>query len=118
MKILIVDDSSLVRAILKDFLQEEGYEVLEAGNYLEAQTQFTQNHPEIIIKDLYMPEWDAIESIYYFKNLDSKVKIILCSTGSSKDTIMEGLKAGAQDFIMKPLVKSQVLASVKRLAVS
>jgi Response regulator containing CheY-like receiver, AAA-type ATPase, and DNA-binding domains len=117
-KILIVDDSPLVRAILKDFLVDAGYEVFEAGTFSEADSQFSQIHPEIIIKDLYMHEWDAIESIRFFKSRDSKVKIIICSTSSSKSTIIEGLKAGAQDFLLKPLNKTDVLDVLKRLAFS
>lgn len=118
MKILIVDDSPLVRAILKDFLVEAGYEVFEAGTCSEAGNRFNELRPEIVIKDLYMHEWDAIDSIRFFKKLDSKVKIIICSTSSSKSVIIEGLKAGAHDFLLKPLNKADVLNTLKRLAFS
>ncbi len=118
MKILIVDDSPLLRAMLKDFLLEAGYEVSEAGTYQEACRQFHEFHPEVVIKDLFMPEWDGIESIQFFKELDSKVKIIICSTSSSKDVIVQGLKAGAHDFFLKPLNKSDVINALKRLAFS
>jgi two-component system chemotaxis response regulator CheY len=117
-KILIVDDSPLARAILKDFLVEAGYEVYAAGTIMEAGNQFNQLHPEVVIKDLYMPGWDAIESIRFFKELDSKVKIIICSTGSSRNIIVEGLKAGAHDFILKPLNKINILNTLKRLVFS
>ncbi len=116
MKILIVDDSPLLRAILKDCLTGAGYEVCEAGSCLEAEQQFKSFHPEIVIKDLYMPEWDAIDSILFFKKLDSNVKIVICSTGSSRTTIIEGLKAGAHDFILKPIDKDQIVATIKKLA--
>lgn len=118
MKILVVDDSPLLRAILKDFLIEAGYEVLEAGTHQEAYQRFNQFHPEVVIKDLFMPEWDGIESIHFFKQLDSKVKIVICSTSSSKDTIVEGLRAGAHDFFLKPINKSDVINTIKRLAFS
>lgn len=118
MKILIVDDSPLIRVILKDFLIEAGYEVFEAGTCLEAGNQFSRIRPEIVIKDLFMHEWDAIDSIRFFKRLDSKVKIIICSTSSSKSTIVEGLRAGAHDFLLKPLNKTDVLNVLERLAFS
>lgn len=118
MKILVVDDSPLLRAILKDFLLEAGYEVSEAGTYQEACQRFGEFHPEVVIKDLFMPEWDGIESIHFFKELDSKVKIIICSTSSSKETIIEALKAGAHDFFLKPFNKPDVINTIKRLTFS
>lgn len=116
MSILVVDDSPLVRAVLSDYLREAGFEVYEAGSCREAEAQFNQHHPQVVLKDLYMPEWDAIESIHFFRNLDPRVKIVICSTDSSKAAILEGLKAGAQDFLLKPFNKDQVLALIKRLA--
>jgi two-component system, chemotaxis family, chemotaxis protein CheY len=115
MSILIVDDSPLVRAVLKDCLITAGFDVYEAGTVKEAELKFKRFHPEVVIKDLYMPGWDAIDSIKFFKRLDSNVKVIICSTGTSKAMILEGLRAGAQDFILKPIDRIQVIALMKRL---
>lgn len=116
MSILVVDDSPLVRVVLCDYLREAGFEVYEAGTCQEAELQFKQHRPGVVLKDLYMPEWDAIESIRFFRNLDPRVKVVICSTDSSKATILEGLKAGAQDFLLKPYDKDQVISLIKRLA--
>jgi DNA-binding response OmpR family regulator len=105
-----------MRAILKDCLSQTGFEVYEAGSFEEAEWHFKRFRPQIVIKDLYMSGWDAMESIKFFRKMDDKVKIILCSTGTSKEMILEGLKAGAQDFILKPIDRLQVLALFKRLA--
>ena len=118
MKILIVDDSPLVRLILKDYLKEAGFKVYAAANFKEAEIMFALFHPQIIIKDLYMKGWNVIESIKFFRELDSKVKIVICSTISSKPMIIEGLKAGANDFLLKPLVRGHVLELVNKLIAS
>ncbi|HOJ78084.1 MAG TPA: response regulator [Bacillota bacterium] len=115
MRILIVDDSPLVRSVLKGFLQEAGYDVYEAENISEAKVMFVLLRPHLIIKDLYMQGWDPVESINYFKKINSKVKIIICSTHNSKDLILESLKAGANDYILKPLEKDNVLALVDKV---
>lgn len=116
MGILIVDDSPLMRAVLKDCLNQAGFDVYEAGSFEEAESQFQRFRPEIVIKDLYMSGWDALESIKFFKRINNKVKVILCSSQNSKEMILEGLKAGASDFLVKPIDRLQVLALLKRLA--
>jgi two-component system chemotaxis response regulator CheY len=116
MKVLIVDDSSLTRAILHDYLKDEGFEVLEASNPDEARQLFEEQRPGLVIKDLFMGDWGLVESVHYFKNYDEKVKILLCSTDASQQEIIEALKAGASDFLLKPLSKIQVLATVHKAA--
>lgn len=116
MRILIVDDSPLIRIIIRDILKREGFEIFEAGTFPEAQKLSASLHPDVIIKDLVMPDSDALESIRYFLNENQKVKIIICTTENSREQIMEALKIGARDFIIKPLKKSQVLRVVNRVA--
>lgn len=118
MRILIVDDSALVRIILKDCLVKAGFKVCTAANFVEAEVMFALFHPQIIIKDLYMKGWNLVDSIRFFKEMDSKVKIILCSTRSSRSLLIEGLKAGATDFLVKPLDQEKVQDLVKKLAAS
>ncbi len=118
MKILIVDDSPLMRMILKDFLIKEGFEVYEAGTTKEAQNLSTSLRPEIIVKDLFMPDCDVVDSIRHFIRDNHKVKIIICSTEGSREHIMKALRAGACDFILKPLDKSQVIRVISKVAFS
>lgn len=120
MRVLIVDDSPLVRSILKDFLVSGGYDVSEAASFSEAEVMYSLIRPEIIIKDLYMDGCDLLDSIRYFRSLDPRVKIVLCSTRSveSQSLIIEGLKAGATDFLLKPLEQEKVLELVEKVTAS
>lgn len=118
MRILIVDDSPLMRMIIKDFLKNEGFELYEAGTFPEAQKLSASLRPEVIIKDLFMPDSDAMESIRYFMKDNHRVKIIICTTENSRVQIMNALKMGARDFILKPLKRSQVLRVINRVAFS
>ena len=118
MKILIVDDSPLMRMILKDFLKNEGFEVYEAGTTWEAENLSSCLRPEVIIKDLFMPDSDIVDSIHRFIRDNRQVKIIICSTEGSGEYMLEALRAGACDFIIKPLDKSQVVKVVSKAAFS
>jgi two-component system chemotaxis response regulator CheY len=120
MRVLVVDDSPLVRRILKDFLTEAGHDVSEAADFTEAKVVYAVFQPQIIIKDLYMKGCNVIDSIRFFRDLDSQVKIVLCSTRSlqSQSLIIEGLKAGANEFLLKPLEQKRVLELVEKLIAS
>ncbi len=117
-KLLIIDDSPLVRTVLREYLAETGYQVFEAGTSLDANIIFAKELPEIVIKDLFMPDSDTVAMIRCFKKVNPNVKIILCSTGSSKEHMLSGLKAGAEEFVLKPLEKEQVILAIKRVAAS
>jgi len=116
MKILIIDDSPLMRRILKDFLDEEGFEVYEAGTTQKANELSATLRPEIIIKDLFMPDSDIEDSIRHFIRDNHRVKIIICTTESSREYILKALRAGACDFILKPLDKTKVVKVISKVA--
>ena len=106
MKILVVDDSSTMRRIIVNTLSKLGYkDVLEASNGLEALTVLKEN-PDVslILTDWNMPEMDGLTFVQTLKKSKtfSKVPIIMITTMGAKEDIVKALKAGVNNYIVKP----------------
>lgn len=114
-KVLIVDDSPLLRLMLKDTLTKEGNEVYEAATVEEAFAVFAQIEPDVVLKDLFMPNSNGVDVIRDFKKLNPRVKIVVCSTEKQRAMIYEAIKAGAKDFLIKPFNHQQVALTIRRL---
>lgn len=117
MKILITDDSMLLRKKLTKELEEQNCEVLEAKNGKEAVMMFLTNHPDGIFMDIVMPEIGGIEALQAIRDLDKKAHVIMLSSAGTSSKLVEALKLGAADFIQKPYTAEQIakaLADVRR----
>ncbi len=103
-QILIVDDDPITRELIKFFLEEKGYSVLEAINGEEALVKLKSNNPFLIITDLYMPEKTGIELIKTIRlDLKLSVPIIAMSSDDTDDLVMFAFDLGANDIIKKPI---------------
>ena len=112
-KILIVDDEIFFRSVLKDALQDR-YDIIEGENGEEAISHAKALKPDLIIMDVQMPVKDGIDACHALKD-DSetrRIPIILFTSLSKKEDITRGLKAGADDYITKPLCLPEILARV------
>ncbi|MDR2338285.1 MAG: chemotaxis response regulator protein-glutamate methylesterase [Deltaproteobacteria bacterium] len=105
-KVMIVDDSSIVRKILGDIITADpNLEVVDkVSNGKIALTKLTISKPDIITLDIEMPELNGLETLKALKQIDQKTKVIMCSslTKASAKTTLEALSLGANDFITKP----------------
>ncbi|MGM1047388.1 MAG: response regulator [Bacillota bacterium] len=114
LRILIVDDTKFVRLMLTDILVKSGYEVVgQAENGVIAVDKFRELRPDLIIMDITMPEMDGITALKEIRAIDPKSVILICSAMSQRDLISKALKAGANNYVMKPfepeLVKEIIL---------
>jgi len=91
-KALIVDDEDSYRIILRDFLEQKGYEVEEASNGIEAVALFSRNPPDILILDIFMPEKDGIETLIELRKKHPEAKVIAIS-GKCDGVIRNYLKS-------------------------
>ncbi|HJA91369.1 MAG TPA: response regulator [Candidatus Jeotgalibaca merdavium] len=115
--ILIVDDAAFMRMKLKDILEKNGYNVVgEAQNGLEAVSLYKEVKPDLVTMDITMPEMDGIEALKEIKAVDPAAKVIMCSAMGQQGMVMEAIKMGAIDFIVKPFDTARVIKSLSKVS--
>jgi two-component system chemotaxis response regulator CheY len=113
LRFLVVDDAIFMRTVLKKMLTEEGFEVVgEGGTGLEAIKLAGQLKPDIVTLDITMPEMDGIKAVPEILKLSPTSKIIMCSAMGQQAMVIDAIKKGAKDFIVKPFEKSRVLQAI------
>ena len=115
-RVLIVDDAIFMRMKLKDILEKGGYEVVaEAQNGLEAIEKFKTENPDLVTMDITMPEMDGIAALKVIKEVNPNAKVIMCSAMGQQSMVMDAIKAGALDFIVKPFDNERVIQSIDKV---
>ena len=115
-KILIVDDASFMRKILKKILSGQGYEIIaEAEDADTGIDAYKKNQPDLTTMDICMPKKSGIEAIKEIKEFDKKANILVCSALGQELLVMEAIEAGAKDFIVKPFKKDDIIETVQKV---
>ncbi len=114
-KVLIVDDAVFMRGLIKDVFSSPEFEIVgEATNGIEGVEKFKELKPDIIIMDIVMPFKSGIEATREIRQLSGNVIIIMCSALGQETLVMEAIEAGANDFIVKPFKKDEVMTVVSK----
>ena len=111
-KILVVDDNSELRTLLKSYLTQEGYTVATASNGQDALFVARQEKPDLVILDLMMPEMDGYEFMHVFSREADTPVIILTAKLEENDKVL-GLELGADDYMTKPFSMRELTARVR-----
>jgi two-component system chemotaxis response regulator CheY len=112
-RVLIVDDAAFMRKMLGDVLAKGGHEVIgEGANGVEAITQFQSLRPDIMTLDITMPEKDGLAALREILTLEPGAKIIMCSALGQESKVLEAIKSGAKDFVVKPFQADRVLDAI------
>ena len=115
-KILLVDDAAFMRMMLKSSLAKSGYEnILEAADGEIACTVYQEEKPDLVIMDITMPNKTGIEALRDIKAMDPNAKIVMCSAMGQEALVVEAIKLGALDFIVKPFKPERILQSVSKI---
>lgn len=115
-RVLIVDDAAFMRMMIKDILQKNGFEVVgEASNGIEAVDLYKKEKPDVVTMDITMPDMDGIEAVKEIKSFDPAAKVIMCSAMGQQSMVMDAIKSGAKDFIVKPFQADRVLEAIRKV---
>ena len=112
-RILVVDDAAFMRKVVSDALQSGGHEVVgQAANGVEAIERHRELRPDLITLDITMPEMDGLTALREIMSADPSAKVIMCSALGQDSKVIESIKAGATDFVVKPFQAERVLEAV------
>ena len=114
-RILVVDDAAFMRKMVSDALTEGGHDVIgEAGNGNEAVEQYQSLKPEVTTLDITMPEKDGLTALKEIIAIDPAARVIMCSALGQESKVLESIKLGAKDFVVKPFQADRVLDAVAK----
>lgn len=114
-KILIVDDASFMRMMIKEILTDHGFEVVgEAQDGQIAIEKYKELRPDLVTLDITMPEMDGVTALKEIKKIDPEAKVIMCSAMGQQAMVIDAIQAGAKDFIVKPFQADRVIEVVKK----
>jgi two-component system chemotaxis response regulator CheY len=116
-RVLIADDAAIMRAMIKNILTDNGFEVVgEAADGEEAVAKYLELRPDIITMDIVMPKLDGINAVKSILSKDPGAKILMCSSLGQQQMVVDAIRAGAKAFITKPFEAPKLLETVNRLA--
>ena len=115
-RVLIADDASFMRQMIREIIEPEGYEVVgEATDGIEAIERFEELHPDLVTMDIVMPKRSGIDAVKGILQKHPTACIVMCSALGQETLVMEALQAGARDFIVKPFKPDSVLATLAKI---
>ena len=114
-RVLVVDDAAFMRKMVSDALAKGGHEVIgEAANGVEAVERYKELAPEVTTLDITMPEKDGISALQDILALDPSAKVVMCSALGQESKVLEAIKSGAKDFVVKPFQPERVLDAITK----
>ena len=115
--VLVVDDSKTSRKILSDVLTRMGLEVIgEAVNGEDGFLKYKELRPDIVTMDITMPVMNGLESLLLIKHEDENAKVVMITAAGQKNNLMQAVKAGAEEFLTKPLEEDEIRRVIGEIA--
>jgi len=116
LNILVVEDGKSQRELLSSFLKDEGHEVLEAENGEKALKKVKENYFDLLLLDYRMPGMDGMKVLEEIKRINPEIDIIMMTAYGTIETAVNAMKAGAADYITKPIELQELLILIERIS--
>lgn len=114
-RVLVVDDAAFMRKVVSDALAAGGHEVVgEGANGAEAVARFQELRPDLTMLDITMPEKTGLEALAEIIAIDPSAKVLMCSALGQESKVIEALKLGAKNFLVKPFKPEQLWEAVDK----
>lgn len=115
-KIMVVDDAGFMRKMVQTHLTKAGYtDFVEGEDGQKAVELYKELKPDLVIMDITMPNMDGIEALRTIKSIDADAKVVMCSAMGQEAMVMEAIKLGALDFIVKPFKADRIIQTVNKV---
>ena len=114
-KILLVDDAAFMRMLIRNTYDKRLPDILEAADGEIAVSTYSAEKPDLVIMDITMPNKTGIEALKEIKAMDPGAKVVMCSAMGQEAMVVEAIKLGALDFIVKPFKAERILQTVKKI---
>ena len=112
-KILIVDDAAFMRKVIRDTLTKSGYtDLYEAVDGADAVEKYSEISPNLVLMDITMPNMDGLEALKAIRAKGSNANVVMCSAMGQESMVIDAVRSGAKDFIVKPFKADRVLKTV------
>ena len=112
-KILTADDAAFMRKVIKDTLTKAGYtEIYVAEDGAIAVEKYNELKPDLVLMDITMPNMDGLEALKAIRASDPGANVVMCSAMGQETMVIDAIRSGAKDFIVKPFKPERVLKTV------
>lgn len=115
-KILVVDDAGFMRKMVQTHLTKAGYtDFIEGEDGARAVELYKESKPDLVIMDITMPNMNGIDALREIKTFDPDAKVVMCSAMGQEAMVMDAIKLGALDFIVKPFKADRIVQTVNKI---
>lgn len=115
-KVLLVEDVETLAMIVKETLDDEGFDVSLAFDGVEGLRAFSESRPDVLVVDIMMPNMDGFEMVDRIRRVDKMTPVLFLTSRSAVEDVVKGFDTGGDDYLRKPFSMLELIARVKALA--